>query len=115
MLHVWQVEAISKIPNSNSCKATDRSLSSQRFGRFIADQCRSRIVLKHSFLCSESKEKIEIMLSYLILFLLLKEDWIALQDQIDRVESADMHFHALDHIFFYHFTCYPLFLTYFCR
>jgi hypothetical protein len=76
--NVWQVETISKLPNSNSCKATDGSLSSHRFGRFIADQCRSRIVPKKSFFGSESKGKIEIMLNYLILFLLLKGQRIAL-------------------------------------
>jgi hypothetical protein len=115
ILHVWQVETISKLPNSNSCKATDRSLSSQRFGRFVADQCRSRIVPKNSFLGSESKGKIEIMLSYLILFLLLKGGRIALQGQIDRVESADMHFHALAHRSVHHFAYYPLFLNHFFR
>jgi hypothetical protein len=38
------------------------------------------------------------MPSYLIQFLLLKEERIALQD---RVESADMHFHALHYRIFF--------------
>jgi hypothetical protein len=38
---------------------------------------------------------------FLILFLLvLKEGRIALKNQIDYVESADTHFHALEHQFF---------------
>jgi hypothetical protein len=47
---------------------------------------------------------------YLILFLLvLKEERIALKNQIDCVESADTYFDALDHKFLKRLSCYPPF------